>query len=141
VDEKTMSAEEAVIGAVKEFMSAFARGDLAAMKEVCAHDEAMVFFGTHARHNLFGWPAFERLLVGEFAILEDVRITIEDEQVWVAPGGDVASAATAALTFEATREGQRMSVSGIRMTCALARRGDRFRVVQMHWSVPLGQTS
>ncbi|MGK4005262.1 nuclear transport factor 2 family protein [Sorangium sp. So ce1036] len=117
------------------FTRAFERGDVAALSGMFAHDDALIFYGTHDRLHFTRWTDVERSFRMQSELLKDLVCEITgDIQVRLLAGGAAACAGTAGFGIHATMGGVRFELPALRMSCTVERDGATWRFVQLHLS-------
>lgn len=138
---ETMDGEAQVRRVVDRFLRVFEERDLAALGELFARDEALVFYGTQVNLHFVGWDAFQDSFRRQFTTLTDIRIELDPGalEVRMLAGGRAACAATAALHWKGVRGDRALDIPNIRATWTLERTDERWVIVQMHWSLADGE--
>jgi ketosteroid isomerase-like protein len=109
--------------------------DMEAYAENVEHSEDMVNFGAFG-DPIVGWDALQKVMEGQNAGLEDIKITVTDMKIHLVPSGLVAWA-TCLWDFEAKMGGQEMSLP-VRCTWVLEKEGEDWKIIHFHKSVPAG---
>jgi len=128
-DPKTVTG---VMNVMNQFAEAFAKRDLDAALSLFAPDPDVVFIGTGGDEKCIGLDEIKTLFVRDFSQFKDASLKIGWHSVSAA--GSVAWV-VADLILRANTGSREINLQA-RSTAVLARRGDRWLIVQSHSSLP-----
>jgi len=124
--------EAAVKDVLNRMADAYTRRDIESLYAVLAPDPDNVMYGTGADEKRIGLAEIRAQAERDWSQTEAASVTYE----WtlVSAAGNVAWAA-ADVAFNAMVGGQQLTFPG-RLTAVLEKRGDRYLIVQSHFSFP-----
>jgi ketosteroid isomerase-like protein len=105
------------------------------LRQIFARREELTVLGTHEDLRFLGWSAFEASLARQFSAIEDTDIQITDFRSHVFAGG-AAACVYATTDYRGQVSGQEVYLQGLRLSFALERHDNSWRIVQTHWSIP-----
>jgi ketosteroid isomerase-like protein len=129
------STQAAVQATLQQWKDAYSRRDVDGALAVMAPDADVVGIGTGPDEWRVGPEEFKAQLERDFAQSE--ALSVDYEPLVVSEAGPVAWVAGRARV-RARVEGQDVSLTG-RFTAVLERRGDRWLLVQTHFSLPAAE--
>jgi ketosteroid isomerase-like protein len=127
--------QAAVQATLQQWKDAYSRRDVDGVLAVMAPDDDVVGIGTGPDEWRVGPEAFKAQLERDFAQSE--ALSVDYEPLVVSEAGPVAWVAGRARV-QARVEGQDVSLTG-RFTAVLEQRGDRWLLVQTHFSLPAAE--
>jgi ketosteroid isomerase-like protein len=124
------ATEAGVMAAMNDFTEAYAKQDLALLRSRIAPDADVVMFGTGADEKRIGLAQIEEQAKRDWSQADETGLSYE----WmsISSAGPVAWVAADA-TFHMKAGGQEMALPG-RGTAVLEKRGDKWLIVQSHFS-------
>jgi ketosteroid isomerase-like protein len=129
------STQAAVQATLQQWKDAYSRRDVDGALAVMAPDADVVGIGTGPDEWRVGPEEFKAQLERDFAQSE--ALSVDYEPLVVSEAGPVAWVAGRA-SVQARVEGQDVSLTG-RFTAVLEQRGDRWLLVQTHFSLPAAE--
>lgn len=129
------STQAAVQATLQQWKDAYSRRDVDGALAVMAPDADVVGIGTGPDEWRVGPEAFKAQLERDFTQSE--ALSVDYEPLVVSEAGPVAWVAGRARV-QARVEGQDLSLTG-RFTAVLEQRGDRWLLVQTHFSLPAAE--
>jgi ketosteroid isomerase-like protein len=129
------STQAAVEATLQQWKDAYSRRDVDGALAVIAPDDDVVSIGTGTDECRVGPGEFKAQLERDFAQAE--ALSVDYEPLVVSEAGPVAWVAGRA-SVQARVEGQEVAMSG-RFTAVLEQRGDRWLLVQTHFSLPAAE--
>lgn len=124
--------EKAVKAALDKFAESYARRDLKSAMSLIAPDDDVVIYGTGADEKRVGQEAIKTQFERDWAQIEDPGL--EYNWISISAAGNVAWVAMDAV-LKAKVDGQNLKFQS-RITMVLEKRGDRWLIVQGHFSFP-----
>ncbi|MDY9926937.1 nuclear transport factor 2 family protein [Methanosarcina sp.] len=124
--------EKAVKAVLDKFADSYARRDLKSAMSLIAPDDDVVIYGTGADEKRVGQEAIKSQFERDWAQIEDPGL--EYNWISISAAGNVAWAAIDAVS-KAKVDGQNLKFQS-RITMVLEKRGDRWLIVQGHFSFP-----
>ena len=121
---------------MNQFWQSFETGDINLVSEVMAHDSDMVVIGTDAAELWVGYDDFEAAMEQQFAAMESLGVSLDDEALKVHGSGEVAWYSGIA-GFKGTSMGEDFEFDGMRVTAVLEKRDAKWVIVQYHGSAPV----
>ncbi len=131
-DARTEAAAKAVLD---KFAEAYAKRDVESLLALFASDPDVVLYGTGADEKRVGLAEIKAQAERDWSQSEAASLKYGGTSVSAA--GSVAWVATDA-TFEAKVGGQKITLPG-RLTAVLERRGDKWLIMQSHFSLPTAE--
>jgi ketosteroid isomerase-like protein len=116
-------------------VAAWDRKDAAAIVAMTAPDADGVFITAESPRIWVGFPTMMPAIDGVLRGLDSRKSTVRDLRVKLLPGGK-AAIATFLLDTEGKYEGKPFATPGMRITCVLENRKDRWLLVSAHGSLP-----
>ena len=108
--------------------------DMDTFSALMAHDPDMVNFGTDAGERWVGWDAMKASMEQQFAAFEDSKVSIRNQVIKVRDSGQVAWFSEI-MDWSTMTQGQQVDLKGIRLTGILEKQNDKWKFVQLHFSV------
>jgi uncharacterized protein (TIGR02246 family) len=124
--------EKAVKAVLDKFAESYARRDLKSAMSLIAPDDDVVIYGTGADEKRVGQEAIKTQFERDWAQIEDPGL--EYNWISISTAGNVAWVAIDAV-LKAKVDGQNLKFQS-RITMVLEKRGDRWLIVQGHFSFP-----
>jgi uncharacterized protein (TIGR02246 family) len=124
--------EKAVMAVLDKFAESYARGDLESAMSLIAPDADVVIYGTGADEKRVGLEAIRAQFERDWSQIEEPGL--EYKWISISAAGNVAWVAIDAV-FKAKIDGKNMKFSS-RVTKVLEKRGDKWLIVQGHFSFP-----
>ena len=130
-----MAAEKAAVKDVLDkLQQAMTSEDMDMFSALIAHDADMVSFGTDASERWAGWDALKIAMEKQNAAFDNMKIAVRDQVIKVSPAGDAAWFSEV-MDWSIETGGQQVNLDGARATGVLEKRGGKWLVVQMHFSI------
>jgi len=129
-------AEAAVKTTMNRFWQSFETGDIELVAEVMAHDPELVILGTDAAERWVGYEEFRTAMEQQFAAIETMQMSLQDEVFKVHDSGKVAWYSGIA-DAKGISLGEDFEIAGLRSTAVLEKRDATWVIVQYHGSVPV----
>lgn len=132
--------EDEVLAVAARFLEMSARGPVGneVVDEFLARDERVLLFDSYDS-DVRGFSAIRTCYADEYAAIIRPKIRLYDPFVRIAPGGQAACAAAhidATLTLR--RTGRTLAFLRTRVTWALEKHEGEWKVVHVHYSIPVG---
>ena len=124
--------EKAVNAVLDKFAESYARRDLKSAMSLIAPDADVIIYGTGADEKRIGQEAIKTQFERDWAQIEDPGL--EYNWISISAAGNVAWVAIDAV-LKAKVDGQNLKFQS-RITMVLEKRGDRWLIVQGHFSFP-----
>jgi len=124
--------EKAVNAVLDKFAESYARRDLKSAMSLIAPDADVIIYGTGADEKRIGQEAIKTQFERDWAQIEDPGL--EYNWISISAAGNVAWVAIDAV-LKAKVDGQNLKFHS-RITMVLEKRGDRWLIVQGHFSFP-----
>ncbi|MHC1753966.1 MAG: nuclear transport factor 2 family protein [Methanosarcina sp.] len=124
--------EKAVKAILDKFAESYARRDLKSAMSLIAPDDDVVIYGTGADEKRVGQEAIKAQFERDWAQIEDPGL--EYNWISISAAGNVAWVAIDAV-LKAKVDGQNLRFQS-RITMVLEKRGDRWLIMQGHFSFP-----
>ena len=128
------SEKNSVKAVINKFSKFWETGDMKILSEVFSHDPDIVLYGTDAPEHWIGWEPFRQTVEQMIQVLEDVRITIKEQHIFLHSSGDVAWFSQI-WDWDFKAEGSHIHSEGQRLTGVLEKRSGNWVLVQIHNSV------
>lgn len=132
----TSSAMAEATKVVNQFPTALESGNMDVFSQIMAHDNNLVAFGTDSAEYWVGYSAVEQALKEQMASFSDIKFIVSNQKVNVSDDGDAAWFSETA-DWSMTAGGQPVDLKGLRITGVLAKKSDGWKIVQLHFSVPV----
>ena len=115
------------------YIESWAEKDISGFKDIFITDETLTIY--EGRHIFKGWEAWKDRLVKSFSSVEKVDVHFSNTIVHVSPEGNAAWINT---IENATwlDNGEQKQVTDMRVSWGLRKVGEKWKIVQGHWSVP-----
>jgi uncharacterized protein (TIGR02246 family) len=124
--------EKAVKAILDKFAESYARRDLKSAMSLIAPDADVIIYGTGADEKRVGQEAIKAQFERDWAQIEDPGL--EYNRISISAAGNVAWVAIDAV-LKAKVDGQNLRFQS-RITMVLEKRGDRWLIMQGHFSFP-----
>ena len=124
--------QTAVMAVLNTMAECYARRDLEGLLATCAPDPDHVMYGTQADEKRMGLSGIKAQAERDWS--QSNAASIEYGWTSISAAGNVAWTA-ADVAFKLEAGGQKMTLPG-RLTAVLERRGDKWLIVQSHFSLP-----
>ncbi len=121
---------------VDQFLTAFESGNMDIISQIMSHDSSLVVFGTDAAEYWVGYPAVERALKAQLAAFKNIKLTVSDQKINISDQLD-AVWFSELVGWSMTVNDQPVDLKGLRITGVLANDPGGWKIVQMHFSVPV----
>jgi ketosteroid isomerase-like protein len=121
---------------INQFPAAFESGNIDILSQILSHDSILVVFGTDSAEYWVGYPAVEQALKAQLASFTDINFTVTHQKINVSENLDAAWFSEMA-DWSMTANGQPVELKGIRITGVLDKEPDVWKIVQMHFSLPV----
>ena len=122
--------------AVDQFMDAFEKESVEMFESIMAKDSDMVTFGTDASERWVGFDAVRDSFAKQVGAFEVEKIDTKDQVIKIAISGKVAWFSQV-VDWQIASNGNSQTISGIRVTGVLEKRGPAWKIVQFHTSAPV----
>ncbi len=129
-------AERDVKDVVDRFGLMWEDEDLAAFDEIIAQDPDMVIIGTDTAEYIVGSDAFRDLRKEQYEAFDNVDFHVTDQRIGVAEDENAAWF-TERFDLYAVTEGESVLLTDLRLSGVLEKRDGRWKIVQLHTSVPV----
>lgn len=129
----TFVEQDAVKAALEDWITAVENKDMTLLPNTVAHEADLVWIGTGINDWLAGWEALKQAMQAQNAALDDIRITVSDETIHLAPDEQFAWA-TSRWDFSST-VGRQPLAFPLRCTWILEKREAGWVIVHFHKSV------
>ncbi len=121
---------------IDQFPAALEAGNMDVFSQIMSHDSSLVVIGTDAAEYWAGYPAFEEAMKAQLASFQDIKLTVRDQKVNISGQLD-AVWFSEVVDWSMTAGGQPVDLKGLRVTGVLADEPDGWKIVQMHFSMPV----
>ena len=101
-----------------------------------ARDADMVIIGTDEGEYVVGYEAFRRTRQQQFDAFENVEFYVKNQHIKLSKMGNVAWF-TEMFDLFTLAEGSPVSLENLRLSGVMEKRGDQWKIVQLHTSVPV----
>ena len=122
--------------AVDQFMDAFEKESVEMFESIMAKDSDMVTFGTDASERWVGFDAVRDSFAKQVGAFEVEKIDTKDQVIKTAISGKVAWFSQI-VDWQIASNGNSQTISGVRVTGVLEKRGPVWKIVQFHTSAPI----
>ena len=122
--------------AVDQFMDAFEKESVEMFESIMAKDPDMVTFGTDASERWVGFDAVRDSFAKQVGAFEVEKIDTKDQVIKTAISGKVAWFSQI-VDWQIASNGNSQTISGVRVTGVLEKRGPVWKIVQFHTSAPI----
>lgn len=122
--------------AVDQLMDAFEKESVAMFDDAMAKDSDMVTFGTDASERWVGFDEVRDSFAKQVSAFEVERIDTKNQVIKASNSGEVAWFSQV-VDWHISSGGNSQTVSGIRVTGVLEKRGTEWKIVQFHTSAPV----
>jgi hypothetical protein len=106
------------------------------IEEVWSKDDNIILIGTDSDENYVGWGQIRKAIQKQFGSLESVLISITDQKIQTDYDGRTAWFSQT-LNYNFIYNSVAMTYEGIRSTGVLKKQDDKWKIVQVHLSVPV----
>lgn len=130
--------KEQVKAVLDQYVKMLETEDMEVFSKIVAHDEDMVNFGTDANERLVGWEELKELMQKQFASTENSKLSIKDRVIKVHESGKVAWFSEI-IDWNLESQGQEVELKGLRTTGVLEKREENWIIMQLHYSIPVGE--
>jgi hypothetical protein len=122
-----------VLSTTDRYIQAWADKDIRAFEAIFHTGPELTIYEVRKIFN--GWDAWETRLTSSFATVENVEVFFRNSVVHLNQDGKTAWLST---IEDATwlDGGEPREVQDMRVTWALVKKGDQWKIMQAHWSVP-----
>ncbi|MEA3477251.1 MAG: nuclear transport factor 2 family protein [Bacteroidota bacterium] len=131
--EKDMSAIRTVL---EKYTISRENEDILMIEEVWATNENIILIGTDSDEHYVGWDEIRKAVQKQFGSFENVLISITDQKIQTDRDGRTAWFSQT-LNYNFIFNGEAMSFEGIRATGVLDKQEGKWKIVQVHLSVPI----
>ena len=122
--------------AVNQLMGAFEKESVAMFDDAMAKDSDMVTFGTDASERWVGFDQVRDSYAKQVSAFEVERIDTKNQVIKASTSGEVAWFSQV-VDWHISSGGNSQTISGIRVTGVLEKRGTEWKIVQFHTSAPV----
>ena len=122
--------------AVDQLMGAFEKESVVMFDDVMAKDSDMVSFGTDASERWVGFDEVRDSFAKQVGAFEVERIDTKAQVIKASNSGEVAWFSQV-VDWHISSGGNSQTISGIRVTGVLEKRGTEWKIVQFHTSAPV----
>ena len=122
--------------ALNQFGRMWENEDMDTFDRLIAHDADMVIVGTDEGEYVVGYDAFRRSRQQQFESFENVEFYVKNQHVKLSQRGHVAWF-TEMFDLFILAEGSPVSLENLRLSGVMEKRGDQWKIVQLHTSVPV----
>lgn len=122
--------------AVDQLMGAFEKESVEMFDAVMAKDSDMVSFGTDASERWVGFDEVRSSFAKQVGAFEVERIDTKSQVIKASSSGEVAWFSQV-VDWHISSDGNSQTISGIRVTGVLEKRGTEWKIVQFHTSAPV----
>ena len=133
------SEKTAVKDVIHKLLESYELEDMDLHASIMAQDEDMVNFGTDVAEHHIGWEAWKESHLAQWAAIDKTEITSTDLVVSLAETGNVAWFSDI-TNWTLIIQSDTMTVNNVRFTGVLEKREEKWKIVQVHASIPQGQT-
>jgi len=124
---------------VQELYEAYEKEDMALMEKIMAQDEDMVNFGTEITEHEVGWIIWKSNHQAQWEVIDMSKITSKDLTVFMNETANTAWFSDITDWFLIIQN-EAINLNTIRITGVLEKRGNQWKIVQVHASVPQEKT-
>ena len=122
--------------AVDQLMGAFEKESVAMFDDAMAKDSDMVTFGTDASERWVGFDEVRDSFAKQVGAFEVKKIDTKSQVIKTSNSGEVAWFSQV-VDWHISSGGNSQTISGIRVTGVLEKRGTEWKIVQFHTSAPV----
>jgi hypothetical protein len=122
--------------AVDQLMGAFEKESVEMFDDVMAQDSDMVSFGTDASERWVGFDEVRDSFAKQVGAFEVESIDTKEQVIKASKSGEVAWFSQV-VDWHISSGGNSQTISGIRVTGVLEKRGTEWKIVQFHTSAPV----
>lgn len=127
--------KEKILEVLEKYIVANETQNIKLMEEIWAVNEDIEAFGTAAGERLRGWDAIRKVFIHQFNTFTDTYISARDQIVHVDDSGNVAWFSQI-INYNYLLEGVQKKNEGIRYTGVLKKIDGKWKLVQIHLSLP-----
>jgi len=127
--------KEKILEVLEKYIVANETQNIKLMEEIWAVNEDIEAFGTAAGERLRGWDAIRKVFIHQFNTFTDTYISARDQIVHVDESGNVAWFSQI-INYNYLLEGVQKKNEGIRYTGVLKKIDGKWKLVQIHLSLP-----
>jgi len=109
------------------------------LSNIMAHDEDMVSFRTDLSEHFIGWEAWKTLHLEQWEVIDETKITSTDLTVFLAEKGNIAWFSDV-TNWNFKIKDNSIKINNIRINGVLEKRKGKWKIVQIHMSIPQGQS-
>lgn len=132
---KHMSNEAKILSVLEKYIIANETQNINLIEEIWATDEPILAFGTEAGECIEGWEELRNVYHRQFNTFSETYISARDQQININETGNAAWVSQI-LNYNFTLNGISRKYEGIRFTGVLIKKGNQWRLVQIHLSLP-----
>lgn len=126
---------------VDQIPTALESGNMDMFSEIMSHDSTLVMFGTDSAEYWVGYPAVEQAMKAQLAAFKNITFTVSNQKVEISPQLDAVWFSETA-DWSMTVNDQAVDLKGMRITGVLTKDPGGWKIVQMHFSMPvMGQAA
>jgi len=133
------SEKTAAKDVIHKLLESYELEDMDLHASIMAQDEDMVNFGTDVAEHHIGWEAWKESHLAQWAAIDKTEITSTDLVVSLAETANVAWFSDI-TNWTLIIQSDTMTVNNVRFTGVLEKREEKWKIVQVHASIPQGQT-
>lgn len=111
--------------------------DLELLAKIVAHDKDMINIGSESTEYFVGWDNLKTSIEQMLPALENINISVKDQNIVLAPSGDIAWFSEI-WSWDLLYQGTEVQFNDQRLTGVLAKRNGAWVIVQFHNSSPTG---
>jgi len=134
--ESEKHAKSNLKSAVDQLMGAFEKESVEMFDDVMAKDTGMVTFGTDASERWVGFDEVRGSFAKQVGAFEVESIDTKNQVIKTSNSGEVAWFSQI-VDWHISSGGNSQTISGIRVTGVLEKRGTEWKIVQFHTSAPV----
>jgi uncharacterized protein (TIGR02246 family) len=129
------NAEKEVKSVLDQYVKSVEQEDMEQYAKIVSHDSTSVDFGSFGE-PIVGWEALRRVMEGQNASLDSIRVEQSQVAIHILPGGTSAWA-TSLWSFSA-KSGQTILNLPVRCTWILEKREGKWLIIHFHKSIAAG---
>ena len=124
-----------VTNVIHKLYESYQTEDMELHATVMAQDKDMVNFGTDIAEHHVGWEAWKESHIAQWEAIDKTEISSTDLTVFLAETGNVAWFSDI-TNWSIVVQGDTLNINNARLTGVLEKRGDKWKIVQIHVSIP-----
>ncbi len=127
--------EVKILSVLEKYIIANETQNIDLIEEIWAIDEPILAFGTEVGEKIEGWEELRSVYLRQFNNFSETYISARDQKININDTGNSAWFSQI-LNYNFTLEGISRKYEGIRFTGVLIKKGEQWRLVQIHLSLP-----